>query len=221
MHEVWEWQERLVRFGTRYTGSRGHAGYVDWLASQLGDVPGLTVRTDRLTFHRWLARHYALRVRVPAAVGASGPVPLTYYYPYSGQTPPYGVTAKLVDLGTYTPAAPGPAAPGSSAAFWAPARGAIALVRTPPPVFSLSIGQTATGGYKPGKTSAQVAADYTAYATDLPHPAWQGIFAPVPLLDARTAGVRGVVCVWTGLPDDEVVHQYNPFTTPYPAPSGC
>jgi len=82
--EVWGWQEQLVRFGTRYTGSPGHAAYVDWLAGQFGAVPGFTVRTDRLTFNRWLAREYALRVDVPASVGVSGPVPLTYYYPYSG-----------------------------------------------------------------------------------------------------------------------------------------
>ena len=220
MHEVWEWQERLVRFGTRYTGSHGHAAYVDWLTSQLGAVPGLTVRTDRLTFSRWLARDYGLRVSVPATVGRSGQIPLTYYYPYSGQTPPHGVTAKLADLGTYTPAAPGSSGSGSTAAFWAPAKGAIALVRTPPPVFSLDAGQTATGGFEPGKTAAQAAADYTAYAAALPHPAWQGIFAPVPLLDARNAGVLGVVCAWTGLPDEEVIHQYNPFITPYPAASG-
>jgi hypothetical protein len=218
MQEVWGWQEELVRFGTRYTGSPGHATYVDWLTSQLGAVPGFTVRTDRLTFNRWLARDYALRVGVPASVGVSGPVPVTYYYPYSGQTPPGGVTAKLVDLGTYVPAAPGSS--GYTAAFWAPARGAIALVRTAPPVFSLDAGQTATGGYEPGKTSVQAAADYTAYAAALAHPAWQGIFEPVPLLDARNAGVLGVVCVWTGLPDEEVFHQYNPFITPYPAASG-
>ena len=217
MGEVWGWQHQLVRFGTRYTGSRGHAAYVDWLASQLGAVPGFNLRTDRLTFNRWLARDYELRVKVPASAGVSGPVPLTYYYPYSGQTPPGGVTAKLVDLGTYVPAALGS---GYTAAFWAPAKGAIALVRTAPSVFSLDAGQTATGGYEPGKTSAQAAADYTAYGAALVHPAWQGIFAPVPLLDARNAGVLGVICVWTGLPDEEVIHQYNPFITPYPAASG-
>ena len=85
---------------------------------------------------------------------------------------------------------------------------------------SLAAGQTATGGYEPGKTSAQAAADYAAYGVALAYPAWQGMFSPVPLLDARAAGVRGVICIWTGLPDDEVVHQYNPFITPYPAPSG-
>jgi hypothetical protein len=38
--EVWQWQEQLVGFGTRYTGSSGHAAYVDWLAGQLSAVPG-------------------------------------------------------------------------------------------------------------------------------------------------------------------------------------
>ena len=81
IQELWAWEEHLVRFGTRYTGSPGHAAYVDWLAGQLSAIKGFTLRTDRLTFNRWLARHYGLRVSVPAAVGASGSVPVTYYYP--------------------------------------------------------------------------------------------------------------------------------------------
>jgi hypothetical protein len=212
--EVWQWEEQLVGFGTRYTGSSGHAAYVDWLAGQLSAVPGFRMRTDRLTFNRWLARDFALTVSVPASVGRSGPVPLTYYYPYSGQTPPGGVTGRLVDLGLY------PLASGYTEAFWAPARGGIALVRTAPPVFSLDLAQTATGGYVPGQISVQAAADYAAYAAALANPAWQGIFEPVPLLDAKDAGVRGVVVAWTGVPDDEVINQYNPFTTSYPAASG-
>ena len=212
--EVWQWEEQLVGFGTRYTGSSGHAAYVDWLAGQLSAVPGFRLRTDRLTFNRWLARDFALTVSVPASVGRSGPGPLTYYYPYSGQTPPGGVTGRLVDLGLY------PLASGYTEAFWAPARGGIALVRTAPPVFSLDLAQTATGGYVPGQISVQAAADYVAYAAALANPAWQGIFEPVPLLYAKDAGVLGVVVAWTGVPDDEVINQYNPFTTSYPAASG-
>ncbi len=218
--EVWRWEQRLVRFGTRYTGSRGHAAYVGWLTERLSAVPGFTVRTDRLTFNRWLARDFALRVRVPATVGQSGPVPLTSYFPYSGQTPRGGVTGKLVDLGMLPPAGALTQGSGYTAAFWARASGGIALVRTAPPVFSLNAGQTATGGYQPGKTSAQAAAGYAAHAAAVTHPAWQGILDPVPLLDARKAGVLGVVCAWTGMPDDEVINQYNPFTTSYPAASG-
>ena len=212
--EVWQWEEQLVGFGTRYTGSSGHAAYVDWLAGQLSAVPGFRMRTDRLTFSRWLARDFALTVSVPASAGRSGPVPLTYYYPYSGQTPPGGVTGPLVDLGLY------PLASGYTEAFWAPARGGIAVIRAVPPEFSLDLAQTATGGYVPGQISAQAAADYAAYAAALTNPIFQGIFEPVPLLDARNAGVLGVVVAWTGLPDDEVVNQYNPFTTSYPAASG-
>lgn len=220
LQEVWQWQEQLVRFGTRYTGSPGHASFVAWLASQFAAVPGFTLQTDRLTFNRWLARDYSLQVKVPATAGRPGPVPVTYYYPYSGQTPPQGVTGKLVDLGTYPPAVIGTSGTGYTAAFWEPAKGGIALVRTAPSVYSLDTGQTATGGYEPGKTSAQAAADYTSYAAELNHPAWGGIFEPVPLLDAKNAGVLGVICAWTGLPDDEVHNQYNPFITPYPAASG-
>jgi len=212
--EVWQWQEQLVGFGTRYTGSSGHAAYVDWLAGQLSAVPGFRMRTDRLTFSRWLAREFGLTVSVPASAGRSGPVPVTYYYPYSGQTPPGGVTGRLVDLGFY------PAASGFTGAFWEPARGGIALVRAAPPVFPLDLAQTPTGGYVPGQISAVAAIEYAAYAAALTNPAWQGIFEPVPLLDAKNAGVLGIVVVWTGLPDDEAANLYNPFTTSYPAASG-
>jgi hypothetical protein len=129
------------------------------------------------------------------------------------------VTGKLVDLGTYPPAVVGTSGTGYGAAFWEPAKGGIALVRTAPSEYSLDSGQTATGGYEPGKTSAQAASDYTNYGTALSNPAFGGIFAPVPLLDAKNAGVLGVICAWTGLPDDEVANQYNPFITPYPASS--
>ena len=77
-----------------------------------------------------MARDFALTVNVPASAGRSGPVPLTYYYPYSGQTPPGGVTGRLVDLGLY------PVASGYTEAFWAPAAGGIALVRAAPPVLT-------------------------------------------------------------------------------------
>jgi len=218
--EVWDWQQRLVEFGTRYTGSPGHDQFVEWLASRFEAIPGLRLHRDRLTFHRWLARDHGLSIRQPATIGPSGRVPVTYYYPYSGTTPASGVTGELVDLGTYTPAVPGTSGTGYTPEFWAPAKGAIALVRVPPSTFSLDAGQTATGGFMRAKTSAEAAAEYERQQAVVTNPAFQGIFAAVPLLDARNAGVRGVVCVWTGMPDDEVANQYNPFITPYPSQSG-
>ncbi len=219
-HEVWSWQQQLVDFGTRYTGSPGHDRFVDWLSEQFGRVPGMATVRDRHTFNRWLARSWSLQVNQPASAGRSGPVPLTYYYPYSGTTTEAGVSGPLVDLGTYAPAVPGTSGTGYTPEFWAPAKGGIALVRSAPSTFPLAVGQAATGGYEPGKSSGQAAADYERYIAAMTNPAFQGIFYPIPLLDARNAGVLGVVCVWTGMPDDEVANQYNPFITPYATASG-
>lgn len=217
--EIWKWQNQLVHFGTRYTGSVGQTRYVDWLSEHFTAIPGFTLKRDRLTFNRWLARDYSLSITTPTVADPRS-VPVTYYYPYSGKTPDVGVTGRLVDLGTYPPPAQCLSETGSTPEFWAPARGAIALVRTTLSTFSLGADQIATGGYGPGRSSAQAAADYETYAATLTNPAWQGIFNAIPLLDAKNAGVLGVVCAWTGMPDDEVVNQYNPFTTPYPSASG-
>jgi len=219
VEEIWRWQNQLVHFGTKYTGSIGHTRYVDWLSEHFAAIPGFTLKSDRLTFNRWLARDYSLSITTPAVTNPR-PVPVTYYYPYSGKTSDSGVTGTLVNLGTYPPAAPDSSRTGYTPEFWAPARGAIALVRAMPSTFSLDTGQIVTGGYDPDKSSAQAAAEYEAYAANLTNPAWQGIFSAIPLLDAKNAGVLGVVCAWTGMPDDEVINQYNPFTTPYPSTSG-
>jgi hypothetical protein len=37
--QVWQWEEQFVGFGTRYTGSSGHAAYVDWLAGSCPRCP--------------------------------------------------------------------------------------------------------------------------------------------------------------------------------------
>jgi hypothetical protein len=216
---IWGWQNQLVGFGTRYTGSTGHTSYVDWLSEHFAAIPGFTLKRDRLTFNRWLARDYSLSITAPT-LDHPYLVPVTYYYPYSGKTSGDGVTGKLVDLGTYPPTASSLSAAGYTPEFWAPARGAIALVRAAPSTFSLNTGQVVTGGYEPGKSSIRAAAEYKAYVAALTNPAGQGVFNAIPLLDAKNAGVLGVVCTWTGMPDDEVVNQYNPFSTPYPSTSG-
>lgn len=215
----WDWEHQLVGFGTRYTGSPGQARFVDWIADRLARVPGFRLRTDRKTFGRWLADHYAVSVTQPSSSGQSGPVELAYYYPYSGTTPPTGVSGRLVDLGTYEPAAVGTSGTGAGAAFWLPATGGIALVKAPPSTFAFSPSSAASGGYEHGRTSQQAAADYTTQNDLLTNPAFVGIFAPVALADAKAAGVRGVVA-YSGMSDGMVAHQYNPFITPYPSASG-
>jgi MYXO-CTERM domain-containing protein len=214
MDKVWSWHEKLAAMGTRYTGSPGHVRFTDWLQEQFSVVPGFDLYTDRFTFNRWLAQDWSLSIHQPNSVGPSGPVPVSYYYPYSGTTGPGGISGRLVDLDHYEPIWYTPA-------FWARAKGEIALVRVPLCSSSLDIGQAPIGGFEHDKKdSLQTALHYVKYASLLTHPVFQGIFAAVPLLDARRAGVRGVICVWTGMSDDLVANQYNPFTTPYPNKQG-
>ena len=206
MDEIWGWHQELAAMGTRYTGSPGHELFTDWLKQQFSAVRGFQLHVDRISFHRWLAQGYSLSIDQDATVGPSGPVPVSYYYPYSGTTGLRGISGRLVDLGMYT----------NKPEFWTRAAGEIALVRVPPPMVSLASSQMPTGGFEPGQTSPRAAADYATYASLLMNPVFQGVFAPVELSDAVKVNVRGVICVWTGMSDDQVANQYNPFTRPYP-----
>jgi hypothetical protein len=211
MKEVWGWHKKLQKMGTRYTGSPGHVKFINWLKAKFKAVPGFHLYSDPIRFDRWLADKYSLSIDQGA--GRSKPVDVSYYYPYSGKTGPKGISGRLVDLGKYDPIWYTPA-------FWTPAAGEIALVKVPPSTFSLDFGQIPTGGFERKQTSQQAALNYLKYAWLVTHPVFQGMFAAVPLLDARNAGVRGVICVWTGMSDDQVANQYNPLTTGYPNKKG-
>jgi hypothetical protein len=214
MDEIWCWHKALAAMGTRYTGSDGHARFTEWLKEQFSAVKDFELHADRHTFQRWLAepQDCSLSIRRDPA-GPSEKVNVSYYYPYSGITGPSGVSGRLVDLGPYEPIWYTPA-------FWTAATGGIALVRVPLSTFSLDIGQLPTGGFEPDQTSLKAAAHYAKDARLVTNAVFQGIFAAVPLLDARNAGVRGVICVWTGMSDDQVANQYNPLTTEYPNLTG-
>jgi hypothetical protein len=167
MDEVWRWHRQLAAMGTRYTGSPGHVRFTDWLQQQFSAVPGFQLHTDRYTFDRWLAEDWSLSIHQDATVGPSGPVRVSYYYPYSGTTGRRGVSGKLVDLGMYM----------NTPEFWARATDGIALVRVPPSLFPLDIYETPTGGFERGKTSHETVLDYAKYASLLTNPVFQGVFA--------------------------------------------
>ena len=93
MAEVWGWHEELAAMGTRYTGSCGHVSFTEWLQERFSALPGFRPNTDRIFFDRWLAEDYSLSIDQDAAVGPSGPVPVSYYYPYSGTTAPVALAA--------------------------------------------------------------------------------------------------------------------------------
>jgi MYXO-CTERM domain-containing protein len=209
-NEIWTWHEELMAMGPRFTGSPAHVKFTDWLNQKFSAVQGFQLQpTDRIPFHRWLAEKWSLSIDQDTTVGPSGPVQVSYYYPYSGFTGPGGINGKLVDLGEYSPLWYTPA-------FWARAKGGVALVRVPQSTFSLDIGQIPFGGFEHDRNSLEAVVDYEEDESLVTNAIFQGMLAAVPLLDAKNAGVLGVICVWTGMSDDQVANQYNPFTTPYP-----
>ena len=215
MDEVWGWHKKLAKMGPRYTGSPSQARFTDWLQDKFSAVPGFRLSKDpnnRILFNRWLAKTYSLSIDRDGT-GHYKRVKVSYYYPYSGKTVPGGISGRLVDLNTYRPLLYTPA-------FWAPASGQIALVRMPKPTFSLDFGQIPIEGFVHGKSPLQAALNYERDASLVTNAVFQVFVGEAPLLDARLAGVRGVICVWSGISDDQAANQYAPIPTKYPNKEG-
>jgi hypothetical protein len=88
--------KRMVDFGQRYPGSDAHGRFVDWLEDGLRSCGLEMLPRDHIQFTRWLAESWSLEI---VSGPSRGPVPVAGWSPYSGQTPPTGVTAPLVYMG--------------------------------------------------------------------------------------------------------------------------
>lgn len=82
----------MVDYGPRHTGNAAHKAYVDHLAQTFAAL-GLHVMRDTQVFDRWEATAWSLKVE---RAGRLVPVTVAGYHPYSGSTPPQGITARLV-----------------------------------------------------------------------------------------------------------------------------
>ncbi len=94
---LWQWTKQMADVGFRHTGSRAHRRYIDMVAGQLAGY-GLTVKRYPTPLDYWEATSWLLEVT--DAEGLRHDIPVAYYRPYSGETPPQGVTAPVVDIGT-------------------------------------------------------------------------------------------------------------------------
>ncbi|RNL65197.1 hypothetical protein EFK50_04320 [Nocardioides marmoriginsengisoli] len=187
---LWRWNHLLADGGPRLTGNAAHRHFVDWLAAKFART-GLKVHRDRHTFTRWAPRRWSLTV-------AGEPIDVAYYFPYSGETPPGGVTGKLVHLGLSP----------TNAVAWGVARGKIAVVEVASPQLPIGAAFPSTGHFPPAAKQPLLA----------PAPSITDI-AVAPLLElAHRAGVLGVVCIRTGVSDALAKDQYSPFTTGH---QGC
>jgi hypothetical protein len=101
--EVWDWQVWMAKLGPKYTGNPAHVKFVDFLATKLQSY-GLDVAKDHFTLPRWDPRKWG--VSVTPEGGKAQSLPVTGYYPYSGKTPPQGVTGRLTYVGNVSTPAP-------------------------------------------------------------------------------------------------------------------
>lgn len=190
-NQLWAWNRMLAGLGPRLTGNAAHAHFIDWLADQW-ERTGMKVHRDRLTFTRWAPKRWSLSVE-------GAPVDVAFYFPYSGMTPPGGVTGKLIHLGVSP----------LNALGWAAAKGKIAVVEVVTPPIPIAVGFPPTGYYPKNMAAPSLTTTQPAIAD----------IVTAPLLElAAKAGVLGVICIRTGVSDDLAKDQYSPFTTAY---QGC
>jgi len=96
--EVWDQVKWMAKLGPKFTGNKAHTQFVEFLAAELQSL-GLDLTRDHYTFPRWEAKRWGISVR--PAPGEAFRIPVTSYWPYSGQTPAEGVTGELVYGGTH------------------------------------------------------------------------------------------------------------------------
>ena len=186
---IWTWQEKLNSFGPRLTGSSAHASSIDFIQQEL-EALHLKVLRDHLSFNRWQAEKWHLRVL--AAEHQWEDMPVSFYFPYSGATGPNGAEGELV----YYKSAP-----------WSFSRatGKIAVVDVAVPIlpkFLVSLLLQTRSRYP--DSSADFADRFTT-----------PLLATARLPDlaaAAKSGVLGVICVWRGCSAANATYQYIPFT---------
>jgi hypothetical protein len=183
--EVWDWLSWMAKLGPKFTGNQAHQTYTDFLESHMRSS-GLEVTLESYTFPRWEARRYEITIN-PAS-GQSSKVPVTSYFPYSGQTPAQGVTGELVYVGSDE----SPNLSGLS--------GKIALVECPVKARPFAEWYQTWGVYPPNESFPTTTSPARGPLSDL---------APF-----RKAGAVAVILGWTDISDANAADQYTPFSRP-------
>lgn len=177
--EIWDQQVWMAKLGPKYTGNAAHTQFVDFLAAEMKKL-GLEVERIRYTLPRWDAKRWELR--------AGGPLPVTSYFPYSGQTAASGVTGPMTFAGT------------SPAFDLHDVRGKIVLVDCPTNV----------------RHWAEEYQSWSIFPASETFPAsMRPARGPVSdLTPFAKAGAVAVILAWTDISDGNAADQYSPFSRP-------
>lgn len=188
--ELWKWQLWMNSLGPKLTGNAAHAEFVNFIVREMSAIPGVTVVRDPRRFTRWEAKASALELQPRKGAGVS--IPVTSAYPYSGVTPPGGVTGELV-FGGRTPNF-------EKGDF----KGKIVLVEAPILPVMYEEWFDRWGSSKPGQ---QIPNGLTTSI-------YQQYCAP-DLTQFKKLGAVGVILAWQGVSDADAKDQYIPFSKPY------
>lgn len=181
--------ETMNSFGPRLTGSPAHKSYIRYLKDQLHEM-GVKVYSNPYFFNRWEAKNASIVIHDTTnkkEIHVSSP------FPYSGETPPGGVTGELTLLK-------------SKHITYFEARNKIAVVRVGnveqlPSKLAFDERRSEPSDLHLGKNySGPVATAFVNFPF---------------LKSAKNAGVKAVICIWQGLPDAMVEGQYLPFILDY------
>jgi hypothetical protein len=190
--EIWGHFETVNKSGPRYTGNDAHRKFIDWLESGVREAR-LTTSRDAYTFPRWEAKKWSLTA-TPTG-GQSVPIPLTFYYPHSGQTGPAGVAARLVYVGKFT-------SDGSSKPDLArELKGKIALVDYEIAARDYNDWYQPYGFYTPDAKLEKYVSSVMAQPFE-------------ELAGYKKAGAAGVIIAWTNISDAHATGQNWPFGRP-------
>jgi hypothetical protein len=192
---IWASLEAMNQNGApRFTGNDAHRRSIDMYHSGLQEA-GLDVARDSYTFPRWEVRKWSLSA-TPAG-GSRMDLPVTFYYPHSGQTGPEGVTGTLACVGKI--ASDGSSKPDLSGDL----TGKILLVDYEIVATNYNDWYRTWGFYPSDTTIPQKADGFGSY----PHSGWS-------LADYKKAGAIGVIFSWTNVSDEQATGQNWPFGQP-------
>ncbi len=89
---------KMNSFGTRLTGSKGHADFINYIKSEIAEM-GIPIYTDEFHFERWEEKHSSIDIIDGDEIVN---IPVASAYPYSGQTTADGITEELVFVNKIT-----------------------------------------------------------------------------------------------------------------------
>ena len=90
--------EKMNSCGTRLTGSKGHAEFIEYLKDEINKM-GIRIFSDPFYFNRWEEKESSIEI---IDGGENINIPVSSAYPYSGETSESGITEELVYVNDIT-----------------------------------------------------------------------------------------------------------------------